>query len=277
MKINRRQALSLIGAGTLFPVCRADAAPAAEPWPRWQAHEPASRRVVDHGAWQAFLDRFLVLMPGGPNRVRYGAVDDDGHKTLDAAIAAYARLPMSLLNRSEQQAAWINLYNALTVRVVLAHYPVATIRDIDISPGWFTNGPWGAKLVTVENVPLSLDDIEHRILRPLWRDARVHYAVNCAALGCPSLQAEAFTGARTERMLQAGASEFVARPHGVRFEADALVVSSIYRWFADDFGGWPTGVLNHLATHAAPELAARLAVRTDIDDHGYDWALNGTV
>ncbi len=89
------------------------------------------------------------------------------------------------LRRAEQFPFWINLYNALTVKVVLDHYPVEIIRDIDISPGLFADGPWGKKLVTVEGEALSLDDIEHRILRPIWKDPRLHYVLNCAALGVP--------------------------------------------------------------------------------------------
>ena len=73
--------------------------------------------------------------------------------------------------------------------MVLEHYPVKSIRDIDISPGFFASGPWGAKLATVEGEKISLDEIEHRILRPIWKDPRIHYAVNCASLGCPNLQA----------------------------------------------------------------------------------------
>ena len=107
----------------------------------------------------------------------------------------------SLTSRDEQLAYWINLYNALTVKVILDHYPVKSILDIDISPGWFSIGPWGKKLVAVEGVEISLDDIEHRILRPIWRDPRIHYALNCAAVGCPNLLREAFTGATAEVLL----------------------------------------------------------------------------
>ena len=88
----------------------------------------------------------------------------------------------------EQRAFWINLYHALTVRVILSHYPVSGIREIDISPGLFARGPWDRKLIPVEGVELTLNDIEHRILRPIWRDPRVHYALNCASLGCPDLR-----------------------------------------------------------------------------------------
>jgi Protein of unknown function, DUF547 len=93
---------------------------------------------------------------------------------------------ISAYHQQEQQAFWINLYNARTVSAVLAHYPVASLRDIRLS-GLFSTGPWHAKLVTIEGEKVSLDDIEHRIVRPLWKDNRLHDALNCASLGCPNL------------------------------------------------------------------------------------------
>jgi hypothetical protein len=157
---------------------------------------------------------------------------------------------------------------------VLDHDPVDSIRDIDISPGWFADGPWGKKLITVDGSDLSLDDIEHRILRPIWRDPRVHYAVNCAALGCPNLRPRPFTADRLDRMLTEGARAYVNHPRGARMTDDGLVVSSIYVWFQADFGGDDAGVIAHLKRYAKPGLAADLGAARGIDDHRYDWALN---
>ncbi len=175
--------------------------------------------------------------------------------------------------RTEQLAYWINLYNALTVKVVLDHHPLPSIRDISISPGLFSSGPWGAELVRVEGEPIRLDDIEHRILRPLWQDSRVHYALNCASLGCPNLAREAFTAENTERLLDAGARAYVNHPRGVSLVNGRLGVSSIYVWFEEDFGG-EAGVLAHLRRYADPKLAASLAPAAAIDDDAYDWSLN---
>ena len=107
-------------------------------------------------------------------------------------------IAISNYNRAEQKAYWINVYNAVTVDVILSRYPVASMRDINISPGFLARGPWGAKLFSVEEEKLSLDDIEHRILRPIWKDNRVHYALNWASLGSPNLQPAAFTAQNTE-------------------------------------------------------------------------------
>ena len=88
------------------------------------------------------------------------------------------------------------------MKVVLDHYPVDGIRDIDISPGLFAGGPWDKKLVEIEGDDVSLNDIEHRILRPIWRDPCIHYAVNCASIGCSNLRPTAFTAANAERCLR---------------------------------------------------------------------------
>ena len=159
------------------------------------------------------------------------------------------------------------------MKTVLEHYPVASIRDIDISRGVFVDGPWRVKLVEIDGEPVSLDDIEHRILRPIWRDPRIHYALNCASLGCPNLQPTAFTPANTQALLEQAARDFVNHPRGVRLEGDALVVSSIYAWFGSDFDE-DGGVISHVTRYAAPSLAPRLEGVQHVDRYEYDWRLN---
>jgi hypothetical protein len=248
-------------------------APDAKLWERWTAHDPASTLSVDHGPWDALLRRHVVDAPG-VNRVRYGAFTAADRAALDADLAALQATPVDRLSRPEQMAFWINLYNALTVDVALDHYPVGSIRDIDISPGLIADGPWGAKLATVAGERLSLDDIEHRILRPIWKDPRIHYAVNCAAVGCPDLRARAWTAEGLDAALDAAARAYVNDPRGVRIEGDRLVVSKIYDWFHEDFGGTDAALIGHLARYAEPPLADALRGRGRIDDAVYDWALN---
>ena len=169
---------------------------------------------------------------------------------------------------------WINLYNALTVDTVLNHYPVGSIRDISISPGLFNRGPWDRKLVTVEGQALSLNDIEHRILRPIWHDPRIHYAVNCASLGCPNLANTAYDGSHLDAMLDAAARAYVNNPRGAAVHDGKLTVSSIYRWYEADFGSTDAGVIAHLKRYAEPPLAAALNGISAIADDHYDWRLN---
>jgi hypothetical protein len=120
-----------------------------------------------------------------------------------------------------------------------------------------------------------LNDIEHRVLRPIWQDARIHYAVNCASIGCPNLQFKAFTADNTEFMLEVASVEFINHPRAVLVKNGKLRVSSIYNWYKADFGGSDASVIDHLLQYAKPTLADQLGniESIDNDDH-YDWGVN---
>lgn len=263
-------ALMLAGFGGLAR----EFAPDAELWAKWEAHDPASEVTVDHAVWGHFLDRFVVDQPG-PNTVRYAHVTrDEDLVELEGYLQTLSETEVSALARPEQFAYWVNMYNALTVKVVLDAWPVESIRDIDISPGFFADGPWDKKLITVEGEELSLNDIEHRILRPIWDDPRIHYVVNCAAIGCPDLQPTPFTADGLEEALEATARSYVNDPRGVSFDNGRLVVSSIYDWFYEDFGTTDGALIAHLKRYADPDLAARLDENMQIVDARYDWSIN---
>ncbi len=249
-------------------------ADSADAWERWSAHDPESSVVIDHSAWDELLDAYVVASPDGVHRVRYAAWQRTGRGPLERYLERLEEVAVSELRREEQFALWVNLYNALTVRVVLDHYPVDSIRDIDLT--WFRDGPWSRKLARIAGEELSLDDIEHRILRPLWRDPRVHYAVNCASLGCPNLQREAFRGDLLDDQLERAAREFVSHPRGLHLdeEREELVASKIYRWFDSDFGETEEALRRHLLRYVAPELAEVLRAKKPIDRYRYDWSLN---
>ncbi len=228
----------------------------------------------------ALLARFVVPHQDGVTRVRYAAWKASAADlaALEAWIAAAQARRPSALPRPEAYAFWANLYNALTLKVVLERFPVGSIRDIRSTgvpfdpKGW--SGPWRTRLVTVEGRRLSLDDIEHETMRPTFRDPRVHYAVNCASIGCPNLWPRAWRAETLDRALDDAAAAFVNHPRGVTVLADGrLRVSSIYVWFREDFGGGEAGVVAHLRRHAAPALLARLPGAAIAGD-AYDWALN---
>jgi hypothetical protein len=269
--MDRRSVLGGLALAVIAPA--ACAAPAPDPWRRWAASDETSRRAIDFAAWNDFLARYLVAGEDGINRVAYGRVLPADHEALSLHVAALAGLPITAYRRAEQQAYWINLYNALTLRVVLDRYPVASIRDIALG-GPVAFGPWRKKLLHIEGEEVSLDDIEHRILRPFWRDPRLHYALNCASLGCPNLAPRAFAAAAMETALDTAARSYVNHPRGARVTGGELFVSSIYRWYAADFGGSDAAVIAHLRRYAAPPLAAALAPITGIAGDQYDWSLN---
>lgn len=247
------------------------AAPAADLWPRWQAHNSDNTATIDHSDFDRFLKRYVVTADHGPNGVRYAAVTDADAKALHGYIDQLEQVQISHYARPEQRAYWINLYNAITLSLVVDHWPVGTIRDIDA--GIFDSGPWDEKRATVEGIRLSLNDIEHRILRPIWHDTLTHYGVNCASISCPALLPQAYTGKTVDAMLKGNARAYIASPQGVTIKDDRLIVSKIYQWYGSDFGGVP-GVLSHLAEHAPASLARQIRTHDAIDGYAYDWSVN---
>lgn len=265
-----------VAIGLLFYpslICSAHAAPEAQLLPQWLAHEQSSTIKVDHSIWGNFLNNYLV--PGSRDTtslIRYAQVTPEDKNALKAYLHSMSALPVHELNRAEQKAYWINIYNALTVQIILDHYPVSSIRDLRAN--WFSSGPWDLKLITIAGEKLSLNDIEHGILRPIWQDKRVHYAINCASIGCPNLQPQPFTSENSAQLLDKGAYEFINSQRGVSFVPGKLLLSSIYDWFQADFGADEQLLLHHLAQYAAAPLADKLRQYNGSIDYSYDWRLN---
>lgn len=261
--------VSLLGAAQF-----AGAAQEAEVIPMWDAADETSNTVIDHGPWQALLDVYLKTgHTSGVHRFDYGALKANAadRGKLSAYLKSLAGIDPRTLSRDEQMAYWINLYNALTVFVIVPRYPVDSIKEI--KSGIIDFGPWNLELFPLQGVKLTLNHIEHGILRPIWKDPRIHYAVNCASIGCPNLNPEAYRADNLERLLEQGASDYINHPRGAQVTGGKLVVSSIYDWFKEDFGGTDAGVFAHLKQYARPELLDMLESHDSFDDE-YDWSLN---
>ena len=264
-------------AAVLALLLPAAAARAADVAATFSAFKAGSDRTIDHSAFSRLLATYVSPSADGINRVRYGAFKAEGHKALKDYIATLEAADVATLDRPEQFAFWANLYNAKTLDIVLDRYPVKSIKDINLGGSIttiVTGGPWKASTLKVAGLALSLDDIEHGILRKGFKDPRVHFAVNCASIGCPNLATQALTGATLDAQLNAGAKAYVNNPRGFRIENGVLKASSIYDWFKADFGGAPEGVLAHARKFAEPALKRELESITTIDGFGYDWSLN---
>jgi hypothetical protein len=269
---------SALVASLAAPPARAQAleawlAPRARLWERWVAHDAAATARLDHRAWTGFLQRYRQVGTDRIARINYAAVTPADRAVLEAWLSGLAGTSVAQLNRAEQFAYWVNLYNGLTVRTVLGGYPVRSIRDLNFSGGVLLRGPWDAHLVTIAGEAVTLNDIEHRILRPIWRDPRVHYVLNCASLGCPDMPAEALDRSTLEPVLDAAAASFIAHERGVAVRPEGLRLSSIYNWFSEDFAT-DGGVVPHLLRHATPAKATAIRAMPAIRGFGYDWALN---
>lgn len=239
----------------------------------WQQSDESSTQTVDHQAWQQILDTYLTTDQSTTHLFDYAAVTKEDKQKLDGYIATLEAVDPRAFNQDEQFAFWINLYNALTIKVVLDAYPVDTIRKV----GSVINmGPWDDKLLTMQGQSISLNDIEHGILRPIFADNRVHYAVNCASFGCPNLSAQAYTAKNLDEQLDEAATAFINSAKGVNVieGENKLVLSSIYNWFVVDFGGDREGVFEHLLEYAEGPLEDQLLEFEGQVDYQYDWQLN---
>ena len=243
----------------------------------WAEHDDTNRETLDHGTWQRILDGYLRTDdPAGIHLFDYGGLKANAadRGRLREYLEQLESVDPRLYSRDEQMAYWINFYNALTVETVVEEYPVDSIKSIHegIVP---LSGPWGDERATVAGQRLTLDNMEHDILRALWRDPRIHYAVNCASLGCPNLAPNVFTAANLEATLEATARDYVNHPRGVTIrDGSSAVLSSIYTWFQEDFGGSEAGVVEHLLRYAEPGLGERLRSFAGDFDYEYDWSMN---
>lgn len=262
--LSRRTALALIAVGmTMTPVL-------------------AQQGADPDAIYDTLLGRYVVVSKDGVNRVDYARwhANKADRKALDDYVAGLAARKPSTMKREEAFAYWGNLYNAVTLKVVLDRYPVASIRDIKSQGGWFDfksyTGPWREQRVTVEGKALSLDNIEHDVMRPTFKDPRVHYVVNCASYGCPNLMNRAWRASTLDADLEAAARAYVNHPRGVQvLDGGKVRISSIYRWFRDDFGPDDAALIAHFKKYANAELAARLDKGATVGEDHYDWALNG--
>ncbi len=228
-----------------------------------------SNQAIDHAAWDELLSKYVKTYPDGVNRVDYAAFKKNDAKRLSDYLAAMQAVDIEKYNKTEQFAFWVNLYNAATVDTILKKYPLKSIKDI----GLLGQGPWKDKILTVSGKKLSLDDIEHGILRPNWKDVRIHYAVNCASIGCPNLASRAYTANKLEPMLEDAARAYINSPRGFARVDGALVASSIFDWYVDDWGN-QAAVLDHARKYANKETIKIIGSSTEIESHDYNWSLN---
>ena len=227
-------------------------------------------RKARHDEWTRLLADYVVASPDGLTRVDYAAfaANQADRAALDAYIASFAEADLSA-RTDANFASWANLYNAVTVRYILEKYPVKSIKD-----GYFIGGPWKEITVRAGGQDVSLDAIEHKILRKIWGTPEVHYAINCASYSCPNLPQKAWEAATLDADLAQAARDYVNHPRGVAVTSRGLVVSSIYDWFQADFGGSKEAVIAHLLKYASPSLADDIRANPKIVRDAYDWSLN---
>jgi hypothetical protein len=246
-------------------------------WPKWAVHSPLSTEVISHQEWQEFLKQCVITNQEGINLVDYPHLTETELDTLQNYINRLSQLDISKYNRNEQLAYWINLYNALTVQIVADYYPVDSIQEVNISPGLFTVGPWGANLLTIGHTQLSLNDIQNRIVRPIWNDPRVLYALNDGSIGGANLSKEAYLGSTINEQLNLAATEYINSLRGMQIIEGNLVLSKTFDWYKDDFGQTTEDLIHHLSHFANKSLRSELERISTVNSYTYNWHLNSTV
>ncbi|MDI9818769.1 MULTISPECIES: DUF547 domain-containing protein [unclassified Legionella] len=246
-------------------------------WPIWETNNPLSKATITHNEWQLFLDKRIVTNEERINLVDYANLSDTDYELLKNYINRLSRIDIDAYNRNEQLAFWLNLYNALIVKVIADYYPIGSVEEINISPGLFSIGPWGAKLITINGTLLSLDEINNRIIRPIWNDPRTHYAINNGSIGAANLRKKAYQGETIEAALNEVASEYINSLRGVQVIEGKLIVSKIYDWYNEDFGGSKQDIITHLKQFAKEPLRSQLKHTNTIDGYVYNWHLNSTI
>ena len=241
--------------------------------PRWKVHDPKSTQFISHELWQQFLMRYVQSIGKHQTAVNYADVTKIDKQKLDEYINYLSGINIQKYNRTEQLAYWINAYNALTIQLILKHYPIKSIKRIE-GKGILTNNPWKLNVVTVLGITLSLDTIEHDIIRGIWKDPRIHYALNCASKSCPQLLKEAYIAQDLDKQLQTAAINFVNGPYGVDRRTENVKVSRIYLWYMDDFGGNQKSLLKHITHYSGPKLRKSIQQRRSFGFMEYDWRLN---
>lgn len=231
----------------------------------------ATAQAIDHGPWSAMLSSYVTD----------GLVDYDAFRR-DPRFAAYlqslGRVTPSRLSSDERLAFWINVYNAYTIELINSRNERASIRNINKRLGITFRSPWAEPIVRVDGRTLTLDDVEHEIIRKQFTDPRIHVALVCAALGCPPLRAEAFVAERLSAQLDDQARRFFATRAKNRVDVASRTVygSPIFTWYRVDFGDTLAGVGRFWATYIDDPAAQALLRSGEFRwvDTEYDWSLN---
>ena len=264
MKTTTIAALAL-AAGTLSALAITGPGPNPVPAPAYAA--AATGALVDHSAYDQLLKKYVNAQ---------GLVNYKGLKADEKAFNQYLELlsknpPAADWSRGDQMAYWINAYNAYTIRLVLNYYPIKSIKDIGSKiqiP--FVTTPWAAKFFTIGGNKMSLDNIEHGILRKKYHDPRIHFTLVCASISCPRLRNEAYTGGQLERQMEDQGRDFLNNPAKNRVARDESQLSKYFDWYKGDWtsngqsvGGW----VNRYST-------VKVANNTKFAFLDYNWGLN---
>jgi hypothetical protein len=223
---------------------------------------------VQHGEWDALVKKHVS---------KNGMVDYQGFLKDKKQLQVYldklsANKPTSKWSKNEKMAFWINAYNAFTVKLILDHYPIKSIKDIKRGIP-FVNSVWDIAFIPMGKEKIDLNYIEHTILRKEFNDPRIHAAINCASFSCPLLRNEAYYASRLDEQLNDAMRRFVNDPQRNQLDKSNIKISKIFSWFAGDFKLNGSSIVDYLNKYAKK----RVQPNAKIDFLEYQWELNDVV
>ena len=218
--------------------------------------EKPEQVTLSHEVW----DKLLRANVSASGKVNYKGFKSNSAK-LDAYLQALkANPPQSDWSRNQKLAYWINVYNAFTVKLITDNYPTSSITKLE------GGKPWDKKWIKIDGKTYSLDKIENAIIRPTFKEPRIHFAVNCAAKSCPPLLNRAWTADNLERNLEQQTKSFINNTTYNKISDNKVQISKIFEWYAADFGN----LIPYLNKYANTKIKDG----TNVEFLEYDWALN---
>lgn len=237
----------------IIPKQQVEDVPPSEPIPSTNTEKVS--KTVSHN----ILDKLLSENVSVSGKVNYKGLQAQVAE-LDKYLSKLTATEVNSLTKNEQLAFWINAYNAFTIKKILDNYPLGSITDLD------GGKPWDVKWIKLDGKTLSLNNIENDIIRPTFKEPRIHFAVNCAAKSCPPLMNKAWTANRLEADFMRQTKAFINNASHNKLSASNCQVSKIFEWYAVDFGDLITFLNKYSATAIDP--SAQLGYKD------YDWSLN---
>jgi len=244
--------------------------------------EPSARRAtttvargaMDHSRFTRLLARFV----DEEGNVDYADLKSEADSVLAPYLQQLARTEPASLTRDARLAFWINAYNALTLKLIVDHYPIQNIWAVTPGPAEpKDNSPFGLDVDTVADTLRSLDEIEHEIIRERFDEPRIHFALVCAAESCPRLRREAYTGPRLDAQLDEQTRVFFHDDSKNRVPAGdgRIALSRILKWYGQDFGPSTDALQHFLAPYFEGAVQTRLGrAGYEVTFLSYDWGLN---
>ncbi len=224
------------------------------------------KEKIDYSAYEEFLGKYIKSAKGGMSRFDYKNIPSTGHDLIKKQMSVMENVRVTNYDRDTQLGYWLNLYNIIVLDAVLENYPISSIRDVsDI---------WKAKRVKIQSQELSLDDIEHNIIRPLYKDWRIHAALNVATVSSGRIPAKAY-GYNIEKELDDIAKEWLQRPDVFRISDNTVSLSTVFKWYKEDFGNSTEELFMKISGHLNESASTKLLqLKKPKIRYNYVWDLN---